>query len=197
MFGALFQPRVHRKRHLCHFVNRRGDRGRFAETVTRAEGLQFVGVHGVDDVVKQLAQLGIAVRVIAALQHPVHGIVKILACRFQVAGFEVLLPGRKSFLNLLDQVFPPSGNRRQQRDQRAAGRTCQRQRRESWRSLRLVRSGRRRQCWDACLDRLLPRVLAAHKACGEQDRARRDMPSMFHLPMVKTDLGLGQRFPSK
>ena len=142
LFGALFQPRVHRKRHLCHFVNRRGDRGRFAETITRAEGLQFVGVHGVDDVVKQLAQLGIAVGVVTALQHPVHGLVKVLARRFQVAGFEVLLPGCKFFLNLLDQVFPPSGNRRQQRDQRAAEWTCQRQRRESWRSLRLVRSGR-------------------------------------------------------
>ncbi len=104
LLGPLLQPRINRKSHLRHFINGRGNSGSFAEAVSRAEGLQLVGIHGVHHAVEQLAQLGVAVGIVAALQHPVDGVVKILACGFQMTGLEILLAGGELFLDLLDQV---------------------------------------------------------------------------------------------
>ena len=109
---AFFQARVHWEGHLRYFVNRRGDRGRFAESVARTESLQLVGVDGVHHVVEQFAQSWIAVGVVAALQHPVHRVVKILARGFQVPGLEILLAGSEFFLHLLDQVVLSAGDLR-------------------------------------------------------------------------------------
>ena len=112
--GPRFQPRIDRKRHLRYFVNRRRNGRRLVEAVSRSESLQLVGVHGIHDVVEQFAQLGITVKVEADPQQPVHGVVKILARGFQMAGFEVLFPRNEFFLDFLDQVVLPGGNRRQQ-----------------------------------------------------------------------------------
>jgi hypothetical protein len=55
--------------------------------------LQFVGVDGVDDAVEDLAEFGVGVGVVTALQDPVDGVVKVAAGGFQMAGFVVLLAG--------------------------------------------------------------------------------------------------------
>ena len=49
------------------FVNRRRNRRRLAEPVSRLKRLQLVRVHRVHNPVKQFAQLGIRVRVVSAL----------------------------------------------------------------------------------------------------------------------------------
>jgi len=128
--GARFQLRIDGKSHLRHFIDRRRNSGSFAEAISGSESLQFVGIHRIHHVVKQLAQLGIAVGVIAAFQHPVDGVVKILARGFEVPGFEILLAGSKFLLHLLDEVVPSGWNRRQQPDVIAEGRILHRQQRQ-------------------------------------------------------------------
>src|SRR5260370_17526599 len=63
---------------------------------------------------KQFAQPGIAIGVVAALQHPVYGVVEILARGFQMPGLEILLAGGEFFLDLLDQVVLAVRNGSQQ-----------------------------------------------------------------------------------
>ena len=82
----------------------RGNGGSFAESITRAEGLQFVGVDRVRDLMEQLAEARITVGVVAAFEHPVDGVVKIAARGFQVAGLVIGFAGAEFFLNLFDQV---------------------------------------------------------------------------------------------
>ena len=97
--GALLQTWIYRKGHLCHFIDRRRHRGRFLKAVPCAEGLQLVGVNGVDHPVKQFAQSWITLQVVAAFQHGIDGIVELFARGLQMAGLEVSLAGSESRLH--------------------------------------------------------------------------------------------------
>ena len=91
LFRAILQARVDRESHIGDFVNRRGHGRDFLEAVAGTERLQFVGVDRVHYTVEQFAELGVAIEVVAALEHPVHGIVEVAAGGIQMSGLEVLL----------------------------------------------------------------------------------------------------------
>jgi len=102
---ALFQPRVDRKRHLRHFVDGCRHRGRFLEAIPGTERLQLIGIDRIYDSVKEFAELRVAFQVVAALQHPVHGFIKVLARRVQVPGLVVLLPRSEFLFHSGDQIL--------------------------------------------------------------------------------------------
>ena len=119
LLGALLQSRVDRKGHLRHFIDRpRAPPGASWKPSPARNACNSYGVHRIDHAMKQLAQLRVAVQVVAALEHPVHGFVKILARRFQVPGLVVLLAGSKFLFDARHQVRFTRGRRRQQRGTR-------------------------------------------------------------------------------
>ena len=119
LLGAFLQSRIDREGHLRDFIDRRRHRRSFLKSIASAEGLQFVDVNGIDHAVKQLAQLRIAVWVVAALEHQVHGFVEIFSRRFQVPGLVVLLAGSEFRLDLGDQIVFAARNLRRQQKERA------------------------------------------------------------------------------
>ncbi len=162
--GALFQPRIDRRGHLRHFVDRCRNGRRFAEAVSSPEGLQLIGIHSVHNAVKQLAQFGITIGIVAALQHPIDSVVKIFARFFEMTGFEVLFAGSEFFVDLLDQVVLASRNGGQQPDVMAVRRIHNRQKGEFHRDLR---GGRWRwsQRQNSRLHGLFSCVFAARQDC--------------------------------
>ncbi len=108
-----FQARVHRKGHLRDFIDGCGHRRRFLEAIPGAERLQLIRVDRVHHAMKQLAEFRVAVQVVAALQHPVHGFIEVLARRFQVPGFIVPLPRSEFLFHPGDQILlgPALGGR--------------------------------------------------------------------------------------
>src|SRR5207244_2973929 len=167
-------------------------------TVSRPECLQLIGVHRVHHVVEQLAQFGITVVVVAALQQPVHSVVKILARGFQVPRFEVLLSRREFLLDFLDQVVLSGRNRRQQPDIVAPRRIQYRQGRKFHGSLLRVRGlWRGSQRRNVRLHGLLSRVFATEELCCEEQRTCGNVKPSFHLSMVRRASRPGQRFPQR
>ena len=192
--GTLFQSRVRRSGHLRHFIDRCGNRGRLAEPFSLPEGLQLITIYRVDHVVKQTAQRRIAIRVIAALQHPVHSVVKVLARCLHVPGFEVLLARGKLFPNFLNQVVFPVQNAGQQGGRWSSRWIDERQRRQ--RSWNLLCCGSRwGQGGNSSLDRLFGCVLTTQAADRQDDSPCRYEKAFLHLTMVRSGSRQGQRLP--
>ena len=153
-----------------------------------------------DDVAKQFAQPRIAVRVVAALQHPVDSIIEITPRRFQVSGLEIGLSGSKLFLNAGDQIVDSARCRREQRDPRTG------QHVRHWQCVYFGRGwcGRFRRSIDGRLARhmslhgFLAALIAAAQQCYQQDGGssssnREPSPGVLaHSPMVCTTSDRGQ-----
>jgi hypothetical protein len=166
VFGRFFRPLlqflVYRKGHLRHFVNRRRYCRCLRESVPRAERLQLVSVDGVGYLVEQFAQLRIAVRVVAAFEHPVHRIVKIAPRGGQMSRLVIRFSRRELFLHPHDQVFNSARQRLLQVDQRLRRQVPQWQRFD-WQSRGLLGRWRGLQCRHLRLHRPFRRVVAAHQ----------------------------------
>ena len=142
---------------------------------------------------KQCAEGGVALGVIPAFQHPVHGVVKIFARRSQAASLKILLAGSELLLNFLDQISFSIRNGRQQRLRLGPCWIGHRQGCERYRCLSLLRglgAGRRwgvkygrhsGRCRVTSLHRLPGCVFAAKADGGHHDCAYCQEHPSLHL----------------
>ena len=194
-FRVLLQLLVDGKRQFRHFINGRRNGGSFAEAIAGAKGLQLVGVNRVRDLMEKLAQPRIAVGVVAALQHPIHGVIKIAPRGFQVAGAVIGFPRSEFLFYFFDQVLDAAGNGRLQRNNGLQSQIPQRERTDighgGGRNLRRV------QRRNVRLQRLSGGVVATRQA-QQQCKARKyAQPGakdrlVNHFPMVCRALQIGQ-----
>jgi hypothetical protein len=101
---SFFEPRIDRETHLCDFIDGRGNRRRFVKAVPGPERLQFITVDGVDDTVKKFAEGRVAFGIVTALEDPVDGLVKVLACRFEMTRFEIGLASCETGFHLGNEI---------------------------------------------------------------------------------------------